>query len=150
MRRVWMVFLGGCGGVGQDIETPDTTPTDAPDVAGAYLAKWTAVGDCDTIPGAPSDIVTGPLEVIGTGDLVFAFEEASFEGRIDETFSYEIEGTAEVDGWTVDLVGGGLAYIADDLWVLDGELEMHATDADADADADACTAAGPMTAGQQA
>lgn len=144
MRRVWMTVLGACAGAGQDIETPTTTPTEAPDVAGAYSAKWSPIGDCDVIPGAPSDVVTGPLDLIGSGGLLFDFGEAAFPGTIDETFSFELEGTATVDGWTVTLDGSGLAYIAGDLWVLDGELEMHATDSDAAT----CTAAGRMTASQ--
>lgn len=137
-------FFGACTAAGQDIESPTTTPTEAPDLTGTYAAEWAAEGDCDELVGGPEEFVNGPLTITGTdGDLVFDFEEASFEGTIDETFTFLVDGSATLDDWTVTLAGEGLAYIAGGLWVLEGDLEMNATNNVA-----SCTVAGDLTATQ--
>ena len=140
MRRLWMMpILAACTPAGQDVETPTTDPTDLPDITGAYLATWEPEGDCDEVAEVP----VGPLEIAEIADvLVWEFEEAAFDGAIDETFTWAIDGAASVEGWTLSLSGEGLAYISGAHWVLEGDVEMEgAVDADT-----SCTASGPWSA----
>lgn len=130
-----------CTGVGQDVESPTTTVSSAPDVSGIYLADWSDDGAC----GALAGFVTGPLEITGPPEaLALDFTEATFGGAIDETFTFTVSGTAALDDGSVTVEGEGLAYVDDELWVLSGELLMDAEDASGTT----CTSGGTLIATQ--
>lgn len=128
MKSVSLCVLAlGCAVGAADVTTTDTTDDlDPPDLAGRYASALLDTSGCEAFPEVPLAWVTGPLVVSGPPDaLLFSFAGApELAGSVDATYSFQIDDAAVVDGWPLVVFALGLAYIGDDAWVLDGDLDV--------------------------
>lgn len=134
-----LLALAGCDAA-SDIDTIDTDEDVAPDVTGSYTLAFTPEDLC---PGA-TDWLGATLIVSGPADaLVFDFGDVSLTGDVDTAFAFAFQGLASTPDLDLDITGSGVVYTENDLWVLDGDLEIVATGVDSP-----CVATGTFQATQ--
>lgn len=132
-------FLGGCTGA-SDVIVDDTDEELAPDVTGTFSLAVTGADQC---PGA-ADWLGTTLVVSGPADgLQFDFGDVAVAGSVDTAFAFEFAGLASTEAFELDITGSGVAYTENDLWVLDGDIEIVATGVDSP-----CSASGTFQATQ--
>ena len=121
--------LVACEADQADIDTGD--PDELPDLAGSYMASALVEPEgCDAFPEADPTWLAGPLEITGAAPaLTFGFSEgAVLTGDADAAFTFTAAGTV-TDGatdWVVDV--GGLAFLGDSGWNLDGDMVAEVSD----------------------
>ncbi len=87
------------------------------------------------------------LTISGTSDaLEFAFGDHTFLGQVDAAFTWDASGTVATATETQDTVLGGVAFIGDETWLLDGDLAAPVNGSTVDATP--CTLTARMEAEQ--
>lgn len=97
---------------------------EVPTIAGDFEAVVTDLEGCAD-QEVPFDAFTGAMRVTQSGDaLTFAFPQAAFSGGIDASFSWVMADSVVVKDWGLDVHADGLAYSAQALWVLEGDMTI--------------------------
>ena len=146
VRMFMLVGLIGCEIQDADVDTGDGDVR--PDIQGVYsVSPPTEVVGCETMDVDTDWLVAG-LEIIGPADaLVFRFAGGEeLTGDIDTAFTFTAAGTVDIGPLEWDVSLEGLAFIGDETWQLDGDLD--ATITDSTAGTPACTLTGRLEAEQ--
>lgn len=141
-----LAVLVGCEIQGADVDTGD--PDARPDIRGLYsVSAPTDVVGCEAI-GVEFDWLVAGLEITGPAEtLTFRFAGGEeLTGDIDTAFTFSAEGTVSIEPQEWDVLVEGLAFIGDETWQLDGDID--ATITDSTAGTPACTLTGRLEAEQ--